>query len=105
MAFFRSVICQPPILLDAGNVYGLAMSHKLPYGELQWSDDIYHVEDILDYKHSLADTWWLFCLGLSWRLCDGIQALAFEATYFQVIEALVVERISVSSSCQLSPAC
>ena len=60
---------------------------------------------LADGLHSPADTWWLFCPGLSWRLCDGIQALAFEATYFQFIEALVVERICVSSSCQLLPVC
>ena len=26
------------------------MSHKLPYGELHWSDDIYDTDDILNYK-------------------------------------------------------
>ena len=36
--------------LDANNLYGLAMSHKLPYGELQWSDDIYDTDDISNYK-------------------------------------------------------
>ena len=26
------------------------MSHKLPYGELQWSDDIYDTDDVLNYN-------------------------------------------------------
>ena len=26
--------------LDANNLYGLAMSQKLPYGDLEWSDGI-----------------------------------------------------------------
>ena len=30
--------------LDANNLYGLAMSQKLPYGDLQWSDDINNID-------------------------------------------------------------
>ena len=36
--------------LDANSLYGLAMSHKLPCGELQWSDDIYDTDDIVNYN-------------------------------------------------------
>ena len=35
--------------LDANNLYGVAMSQKLPYADLQWSDDIYDEKDILNY--------------------------------------------------------
>ena len=36
--------------LDANYLYGLAMSQKLPYGELEWSDDIQNADDILNYS-------------------------------------------------------
>ena len=35
--------------LDANNLYGVAMSQKLPYGDFKWSNDIKNTEDILNY--------------------------------------------------------
>ena len=37
--------------LDANNLYGLAMSEKLPYADLEWSDDIKNVDDVMQYEH------------------------------------------------------
>jgi len=36
--------------LDANNLYGLAMAKKLPYANLEWSDDIKNTFDVLNYK-------------------------------------------------------
>ena len=36
--------------LDANNLYGVAMSQKLPYADLQWSDDISDEADVLNYN-------------------------------------------------------
>ncbi len=35
--------------LDANNLYGLAMTEKLPYADFEWSDDIKNEKDILNY--------------------------------------------------------
>ena len=37
--------------LDANNLYGVAMSQKLPYADLKWSNDIKSTEDILNYDN------------------------------------------------------
>ena len=36
--------------LDANNLYGLAMCMKLPYGNLQWSNDIKTSDDVMKYE-------------------------------------------------------
>ncbi len=36
--------------LDANDLYGLAMSHKLPYGDFEWSNDIQTTEHVLNYN-------------------------------------------------------
>ena len=36
--------------LDANNLYGLAMSQKLPYGDFEWSNDIQTIEHVLNYN-------------------------------------------------------
>ena len=36
--------------LDANNLYGLTMCVKLPYGNLERSNDIKPVDDIMSYK-------------------------------------------------------
>ena len=35
--------------LDVNNLYGLAMSMSLPNADLEWSDDINSVDDIMSY--------------------------------------------------------
>ena len=37
--------------LDANNLYGGAMSEKLPYANFQWSNDIQNAEDVLKYDN------------------------------------------------------
>ena len=37
--------------LDANNLYGLAMSQKLPYGDLEWSNDINDTDDVMQYEN------------------------------------------------------
>ncbi len=36
--------------LDANNLYGLAMSMNLPYGNLKWCDDICNTDDVMNYE-------------------------------------------------------
>ena len=38
------------IYLDAINLYGLAMSMKLPYGNLTWSNDIKTTDDVMKHE-------------------------------------------------------
>ena len=38
------------IYLDANNLYGLAMSMKLPYGNLQWINDTQSTDDVMKYE-------------------------------------------------------
>ena len=37
--------------LYANNLYGLAMSRKLPYGDFQWSNDMRTNEHVLNYNN------------------------------------------------------
>ena len=38
------------IYIDANNVYGLAMSMKLSFGNLQWSNDSQSIDDVIKYE-------------------------------------------------------
>ncbi len=38
--------------LDANNLYGLAMTEKLPYSNFKWSDDIKITNDVLNYENN-----------------------------------------------------
>ena len=37
-------------LLDAKNLYGLAMCMKLPYGNLKWCNNIQSTDDVMKYE-------------------------------------------------------
>ena len=50
-SYNKDVVSSYISYLDANNLYGVAMSQKLPYADLKWSKDIKNTEDILNYDN------------------------------------------------------
>ena len=46
----QDIISNYLIYLDAHNLYGLAMSMKPPFGNLEWSNDIQSTDDVMKYE-------------------------------------------------------
>ena len=46
----QDIISSYLIHLDANNLYGLAMSMKLPYGNLHWCNDIQSTDDVMKHE-------------------------------------------------------
>ena len=49
-SYNRDIISSCLINLGANNLYGLAMSMKLPYGNLKWCNDIQSTGDVMKYE-------------------------------------------------------
>ena len=49
-SYNQCIISSYLIYLDANNLYGLAMSMKLPYGDLHWCNDIQPTDDVMKYE-------------------------------------------------------
>ena len=50
-SYDKNVVSSYINYLDANNLYGLAMANKLPYANLEWSDDIKNTFDVLNYNN------------------------------------------------------
>ena len=48
-SYNQGIISSYVLHFDANNLYGLAMSMKLPYGNLQWCNDIQTPDDVMQY--------------------------------------------------------
>ena len=49
-SYNQGIISSYLIYLDANNLYGLAMSMELPYGNFQWCNDIQSTDDVMKYE-------------------------------------------------------
>ena len=50
-SYNKNIVSSYISYLDANNLYGIAMSKKLPYGGFEWSNDITNAEDVLRYDY------------------------------------------------------
>ena len=49
-SYNQDIISSYSMYIDANNLYGLAMSMKLPFGNLEWSNDIQSTDNVMKYE-------------------------------------------------------